>query len=98
MLFRSLPGIRPWEETALPESEDLDLFIARMAWYFSCEIILVGIVSYIPPDRYGNVSLWIYGEESDEVRTAAAEADGQVLWAGGMKDSKVYEVMVDMLS
>lgn len=94
----NLPGIRPWEETALPESEDLDLFIARMAWYFSCEIILVGIVSYIPPDRYGNVSLWIYGEESDELRTAAAEADGQVLWAGGMKAGKVYEVMVDMLS
>lgn len=93
----NLPGIRPWEETALPESEDLDLFIARMAWYFSCEIILVGIVSYIPPDRYRNVSLWIYGEESDELRTAAAEADGQVLWAGGLETGKVYEVMVDML-
>ncbi len=94
----NLTGIRPWDETALPESEDLDLFIARMAWYFSCEIILVGIASYIPPGRYGNVSLWIYGEESDELCTASAEADGQVLWAGGLEDGRVYEVMVDMLS
>lgn len=94
----NLPGIRPWDETALPESGDLDLFIARMAWYFSCEIILVGVASYIPPDRYGNVSLWIYGEESDGLRTATAEADGQVMWAEGLEDGRVYEVMVDMLT
>ena len=63
----NLSGVRPWDETVLPETEDLDLFTARMAWYFSCEIILLGSTSYIAFDNYENVSLWIYGEESSIV-------------------------------
>lgn len=105
----NLPGNRPWDETALPgaeteagtalpESGNLDEFIARMAWYFSCEIILLGITSYLPPDRCGNVSLWIYGDESDEWRTTAAKADGQVLQAAELPDHEVYQFMVDMLT
>lgn len=67
----NLPDVRPWDENVLPEMKDLDKFTARMAWYFSCEIILLGSTSYIPPDKCGNASLWIYGEERGSV-----EADG----------------------
>ncbi len=104
----NLSGNRPWDETALPgillgnetdksDSNDLDAFIARMAWYFSCEIILVGVTSYLPPDRCGNVSLWIYGEESEEGQITAAEADGQILRAAELPDDKVFQFMIDML-
>ena len=75
----------------------MDAFIARMAWYFSCEIILVGVTSYLPPDRCGNVSLWIYGEESEEGQITAAEADGQILRAAELPDDKVFQFMIDML-
>lgn len=64
----NLSGIRPWDETVLPEAEELDTFTARMAWYFSCEIILVGSASYITPDKCENASLWIYGEEGGVVK------------------------------
>ncbi len=94
----NLPGSRPWDETVLFESTDLDRFSARMAWYFSCEIILLGLTSYIPPDRYGNISLWVYGEESDDIQTAEAEADGQMLQATGLSDSRIYEFMIEMLT
>lgn len=94
----ALPGFPPWDETALSESENLDGFIARMAWYFSCEIILLGITSYLPPDRCRNVSLWIYGDEGDDWQTRAAKADGQVLRAAELPDHEVYQFMMDMLT
>lgn len=94
----NLPGSRPWEETVLFESTDLDCFSARMAWYFSCEIILLGLTSYIPPDRYRNISLWIYGDESDDWKTAKTKADGQVLQTAGLSDIEIYEFMIEMLT
>ncbi len=94
----ALPGLSPWDETALPESGNLDEFIARMAWYFSCEIILLGITSYLPPDRCRNASLWIYGDESDDWQTRAAKAEGQVLQASELPDHEVYQFMIDMLT
>lgn len=93
-----LPGVRPWDETKLPKEVDLDSFTARMAWYFSCEIILAGVGSYIPPDKYRNISLWIYGDKSDGAKTAAAEADGQVLQSAKLPDSKIYNLMIEMLT
>lgn len=94
----NLPDSRPWDETVLFESTDIDLFTARMAWYFACEIILLGITSYIPPNKYRNVSLWIYGNESDDLQTVAVEADGQVLQAAGLSDLEIYRFMIDMLT
>lgn len=93
-----LTDARPWDETALPGSAGLDAFIARMAWYFACDIILLGITPYIPPDTYENVSLWIYGDEGSESLAINAPSNGQVLWAAGMPDSKVYKLMIDMLT
>lgn len=94
----NLPGIRPWDETVLLGIEDLDVFTARMAWYFSCEIILLGSMSCIPPDKCKNASLWIYGEESDDIREINTLVDGQVIWAEGVEDVKVYKLMIDMLT
>lgn len=105
----NLLGSRPWDETPIPENciqdeailpepVNLDLFIARMAWYFSCEIILLGITFYISPDRYRNISLWIYGDKSNEIQTASATDDGQVLQAIGIPDDEVYGRMIEMLT
>jgi len=94
----NLPGIRPWDETILPETAELDHFIARMALYFHCEIVLLGLVSYIPPDRCTNVSLWIYGDKSNYYPTTDILADGQVLCVNEQSDSKVYERMITMLT
>lgn len=93
-----LPGIRPWTETVLPKQADLDDFAAWMAWYFSCEIILLGIVSYVPPDKYRNISLWIYGEESVRLLKENIVAEGQVLRVVGISDDEVYENMIGMLT
>ncbi len=94
-----LPGGRPWEETAMPVSVDLDIFSARMAWYFSCEIILLGVVSYIiPSNRYRNVSLWIYGDRGGECSEGDAVADGQVLQAAGLSDAEIYQSMLALLT
>lgn len=94
----NLPGIRPWDETVLLGLEDLDVFTARMAWYFSCEIILLGSMSCIPSDKCKNASLWIYGEESDDIREINTLVDGQIIWAEGVEDVKVYKLMIDMLT
>ena len=94
-----LPGVRPWEETAIPVPADLDSFSARMAWYFSCEIILLGVVSYtIPPNRYGSVSLWIYGDRGREFSEGDAAADGQILQAAGLSDAEIYQSMLELLT
>ena len=94
----NLPGIRPWDETVLTESADLDIFIARMAWYFSCEIVLLGLLSYVPPDRYANVSLWVYGDENSSLLAANTLANGQVLRVSELPDSKMYERIIAMLT
>ena len=91
-----LSGIRPWDEMFLPETANLDLFIARMAWYFSCEIILLGRTSYLPSDKCKNVSLWIYGEESSSVQTGN-QAESQVLWVAELPDYEVYGLMTALL-
>lgn len=93
----NLSGERPWEETVLPDSADLDFFSARMAWYFSCEIILLGSASYIPPDRYGNVSLWIYGDRGVDFSKGNVAADGQVLAVAGLSNIEIYRSMLAML-
>lgn len=94
----ALSGLRSGDEAVLTDAGNLDEFIARMAWYFSCEIILLGITSYLPPDRCRNVSLWIYGDESDDWQTMAAKADGQVLRVAELADHEVYHLMMDMLT
>jgi hypothetical protein len=94
----NLSGIRPWDETVLPATADLDFFIARMARYFSCEIILLGLLSYMPFDSCSNVSLWIYGDESGGSSTENAPVDGQILWVARQSDDRVYERMVAMLT
>lgn len=94
----NLPSERPWDETTLPDSADLDAFSARMAWYFSCEIILLGVVSYISPDRCGNVSLWIYEDRGVNFLKENVVAEGQVLGVAGLSDIEIYKSMLAMLT
>jgi len=94
----NIPGLRPWDETVLPESTVLDHFIARMAQYFSCDILLLGLLSYVPPDRCTNVSLWIYGDENSKIMTTDGLSNEQILHVLELQDSKVYESMITMLT
>lgn len=92
----NLPGIRPWDEVAFQDSNGLDTLIARMAWYFSCEIILLGLQSFVPPGC-SNVSLWIYGDKSDGLLSSDTLINGDVLWAMEQPDIMVYEQMMGVL-
>jgi hypothetical protein len=79
----------------VPIHIELDLvgYVQKMCAYFDCEIVLLGFSPSIPPERYPEASLWIWGMEQDyEV------LEGQVgITVKNESGQEVYEKMLSIL-